>query len=317
MKRIPQRVTLALITSAVLFSSAAFLFPSALAKQDKYLASIPRPKGKSQPAETKARLGSRLQRSLAQNQKGKRPENIAGMPNVLDTRAPFSAEVVTSSSVGAAGFFSDLTQLVTLANNDGREDFTADRAQLMLNPVFPGPNVRTAVSEHTYANGFGENAYYFGDSFGQFSYGIETVPGPGSPNESIDTGDTITISELVNTGSSAGVTLVQPNTLNPVIGQCTSDFVTITGIAVNPVADLSDFGEACGTIGEVVYVSTLDPNGCSANAVNQATRTHIFAFGFVDGTGASAVTPVANALLIYSSPQSNSGVTVDDDGNLY
>ena len=34
---------------------------------------------------------------------------------------------------------------------------------------------------------------------------------------------------------------------------CTDDQVTVTGIAVNPVADLCDFGMA-GTIGEIVYV---------------------------------------------------------------
>ena len=79
---------------------------------------------------------------------------------------------------------------------------------------------------------------------------------------------------------------------------CTDDQVTVTGIAVQPVADLSDFG-LCGTIGEVVYVSIFDSQGCSSNAANQPIRTRIFAFAFTDGVGAGAVTP-AGVLQIFS-----------------
>src|SRR5205085_9710267 len=90
------------------------------------------------------------------------------------------------------------------------------------------------------------------------------------------------------------------------------------GIAVQPVADLSDFGAAtCGTIGEVVYVSIFDSQGCSSNAANQPIRTRIFAFAFTDGVGAGAVTP-AGVLQVFSAPLGNTaGVSLDDDGSLY
>src|SRR5205807_6563583 len=99
-------------------------------------------------------------------------------------------------------------------------------------------------------------------------------------------------------------------------GTCTSETVAITGIAVNPVADLTDFGASCGTIGEVVYVSILDTQGCNSNAANQPIRTRILAFAFTDG-GEGGVTPAGSALLIFSSPLSNSGIALDDDGSLY
>ena len=99
----------------------------------------------------------------------------------------------------------------------------------------------------------------------------------------VDTILQINIPELVNTTTSGGVVL-----LNPIAGDCTDDQVTVTGIAVNPVSDLGDFG-LCGTIGEVVYVSTHDSEGCATNAAGQPFRTRIFAFGFTDAAG--GVTP--------------------------
>src|SRR6185312_1573116 len=120
----------------------------------------------------------------------------------------------------------------------------------------------------------------------------------------------VNIPALVNLGASGGFTRTQSG-----LG-CTDDQVTVTGVAVQPVADLSDFG-LCGTIGEVVYVSIFDAEGCSANAANQPIRTRIFAFAFTDGVGAAAATPVG-VRQIFSSPLGNiAGVAVDDDGSLY
>ena len=149
---------------------------------------------------------------------------------------------------------------------------------------------RAAISEHTVANGFAENVYYYGDSVGNLWVGTDSAPGVNvSPDGAVDIVSQINIPELVNTGTTAvgAVTL-----LNPQAGDCTDDQVTVTGIAVQPVADLGDFG-LCDTIGEVVYVSVLDTEGCSANAAGQVFRTRIFAFGFTDTPGAfGGVTPV-------------------------
>ncbi|HEU5237079.1 MAG TPA: hypothetical protein VFU37_08045, partial [Pyrinomonadaceae bacterium] len=276
------------------------------------------------PGSNSSRVSPRLAASLARHaanptarltQDQKIAPNAAGMPNVLDTRSALSAELFTH--IGGRG--TQFSEPTLLANNDGREDFAADRAQTIDDFSFAELDIdftvtRTAVSEHTFANGFAENVFYYGDSVGNFWVGTDTNPGAGSGTASVDSVLHINIPNLVKTGSSGGFSISVP-------GQCTSDQVAITGIAVNPVADLSDFGAGCGTIGEVVYVSILDTGGCSSNAANQPLRTRILAFAFTDGVGPGAMTPLAtplqNAIQVFSSTLSNSGIAVDDDGSLY
>src|SRR4030095_4134820 len=125
----------------------------------------------------------------------------------------------------------------------------------------------------------------------------------------VDTVLRINIPELIQTNTSGGVAL-----LNPTAGDCIDDQATVTGIAVNPVSDLGDFG-ACGTIGEVVYVSTHDSEGCASTGAGQPFRTRIFAFGFSDVAG--GLLP-RGAIQIVRNPLSNiAGVAVDSDSNLY
>ncbi len=90
----------------------------------------------------------------------------------------------------------------------------------------------------------------------------------------------------------------------------------VTGIAVNPVADLGDFG-LCGTIGEVVYVSIFDSEGCESNGQGNVFRTRILAFAFTDGVGAGAATPAGARQILESRFANIAGVAVDDDGSLY
>src|SRR5205085_3364362 len=98
---------------------------------------------------------------------------------------------------------------------------------------------------------------------------------------------------------------------------CMDDQVTVTGIAVNPVADLGDFNPAlCGVVGEVIYVSVLDTEGCASNAANQPIRTRIFAFGVFEIGGTEFV--LGGVRQVLRSKFSNvAGVAVDDDGSLY
>src|SRR5882724_6138432 len=237
------------------------------------------------------------------------PETV-GLPSTLDERAPFSASIATFVG-GRNGTFNDVT---LLGNFDGREDYAADRAAKFddLGGLFIDPDAtitRVALSEHTFANGFNENVVYYGDTQGNFIIGTDTNPtlNPG-PAASVDTIRQVQIPILVSTGASGGFTL-----LNPSGADCTDDQVTISGIAVNPVADLGDFG-LCGTIGEVVYVATLDTGACAANAAGQPFRTRIFAFAFTDIAG--GVAP-AGVLQVTRNVLSNTGIAVDDDGSLY
>src|SRR5262249_3010701 len=213
---------------------------------------------------------------------------------------------------------------VLLGGWGGRGDWAAGRGQKGGGFSFAqsDPNhtlTRAAISEHTVANGFNENVYFYGDSVGNFWIGTDTNPGVSfGPGGSVDSLRQVNIPQLINTNTSGGFTLTNPFSLAvPPQQDCTDDQVSVTGIAVNPVVDLGDFG-LCGTIGEVVYVSVLDTEGCAILAANnRPIRTRIIAFAFVDGGGAGGLAPVS-ASQIFLSPFSNiAGVSVDDDGSLY
>src|SRR5205085_369684 len=109
----------------------------------------------------------------------------------------------------------------------------------------------------------------------------------------------VNIPGLITTGTNNGFTLA-----NPTAGDCTDDQVTVTGIAVNPVADLGDFDPAlCGTTGEIIYVSVWDTEGCASNAANQPIRTRILAFAIFEVGGTEFV--VGNVRQILRSKFSN------------
>ena len=231
--------------------------------------------------------------------------NAAGQPNVLNAQSALSAALFTAVDGANAPF----DEVSLIADWDGREDFVADRAQKIDDFSFltqPGQFIsRTGISEHTFANGFLENVYHYGDSIGNYWVGTDLNPtiNPTSVG-SIDTLRQINIPTLINTNLAGGFML-----LNPQAGDCSSPQILVTGVAVNPVADLGDFG-LCDTIGEVVYVSVLDTAGCPAGV----TRTRILAFAFTDVAG--GLSPVG-AIQILRNQFSNAGITLDDNGSLY
>ena len=241
---------------------------------------------------------------------------LVGLTNVLNSQSALSAALLTT----VGGRDNQFSEVGLIADWDGREDCAADHSQKVDDFSFVEADIdtsltRTGISEHTYSNGFGENVFYYGDSLGNLWVGTDTNPGSnaGSPNGTVDSLRQINIPALVNSAAgSGGFTQLTG------IG-CVDDQVTVTGIAVQPVADLADFG-LCGTIGEVVYVSIFDSEGCSSNAANQPIRTRIFAFAFVDGVGAGAMTPASATarLQVFNAQVGNvAGVAVDDDGSLY
>src|SRR5882724_5005677 len=267
------------------------------------------------PGEASARVGQKLLQGKRKSGGGE-VSIQSGQPLVLNSRSALSAALITTIG-GRDNQFSEVT---LIADWDGREDCAADREQKIDDFSFVEADIdqaltRVAISEHTVANGFNENVYYYGDTLGNLWVGTDTNPGVGIGPQ-VDSLRQINIPALYNTGTSGGFTL-------PVSG-CTDDQVSVTGIAVNPVADLCDFGLA-GTIGEIVYVSIFDSEGCSNNAANQPIRTRILEFGFRDGVGAGAATPAIGAGVItggvrqiQTSTLGNiAGVSVDDDGSLY
>lgn len=265
-----------------------------------------------------ARLNAEIAKAVKNKVRGGAKPGVSpqsGQPLVLDENGALSAALITT----IGGRDTQFSEVALIADWDGREDCAADRENKIDDFSFAELEIdftltKAAISAHTVANGFPDNVFYYGDSIGNFWYGTDTNTIGDIEGEAIPTAEAVVqvnIPELIDTNASGGFTL-----LNPSAGDCIDDQVTVTGIAVQPVADLGDFG-LCGTVGEVVYVSVTDTEGCADNVANQVFRTRIFAFGFADGPGGVGVVPVG-ARQILRSPLSNiAGVTVDDDGSLY
>lgn len=293
-----KRTTGFLVLTVIAFTCAVFCIPTSQAERNS---NAPQLDARSTASET-----------VQQKVFG---DGIAGEPSVLNSRSALSAAVIAT-----VGDRADKSSAVALLGDwDGREDLTADREQTVDIRTTPPSNAstvltRTAISEHTVANGFNENIYYYGDSEGNFWVGTDLVPGVAPVSvATVDSVRQINLKILVQTNLSAGVTLLEPEG-----GDCAPIAPTVTGIAVNPVADLGDFDPAtlCGVIGEVVYVSVDDFVGCGNDGTGQPFRSRIFAFGFKDEGG--ALTPVGARQILRSSLRSGGGgVAVDDDGSLY
>ena len=294
------------------------------------------------------RIARELQRGNSTRSREGEVAIQSGQPETLDARSALSDALI----IAIGGRDNQFSEVALIADWDGREDCTVDREQKVDDFSFAESEIdveltHTAISEHTVANGFNQNVYYYGDSVGNLWVGVDSNPGlpggtavggalcggglPGNNfGPQVDLISQINIVALVNTGAVGTgiggpppvgvVTLIAPGGA-PLLGSATSgdcldDQVDVTGIAVNPVADLGDFSSAlCGVIGEVVYVSVLDTEGCTKNAANNPLRTRIFAFGFTDsGTG---VTSVGAIQILKSKFSDIAGVAVDDDGSLY
>ncbi|HJQ69266.1 MAG TPA: hypothetical protein VKA70_09850, partial [Blastocatellia bacterium] len=235
---------------------------------------------------------------------------LAGQPAVLNEDGALSAALITT----IGGRDTQFSEVALLADWDGREDCVADRATKIddfstVEPDIDFTLTKAAISEHTRGNGHPFfNIYYYGDSVGNIYIGLD-----GTGNSLVEFVLVINIPDLVNTGASNGFAL-----LNPTAGDCADDQVTVTGIAVNPVADLGDFG-LCGVVGEVVYISVHDSQGCAGNAANQPIRTRIFAFGLTETSDAlgGSVTITSLRQILRSQFGNTAGLTVDDDGSLY
>ena len=236
---------------------------------------------------------------------------LIGQPLVLNEVSALSAALITT----IGGRDNQFSEVGIIADWDGREDCASDRGAKIddfstIEPEIDFSLTRAAISEHTFANGHNFNSYYYGDTLGNLYFGFDLV---GSPL--VDTVFIANLPAIVNTpGGAGGFTI-----LNPTAGDCMDDQVTVTGIAVNPVADLADFdptGALCGVTGEVIYVSVFDGQGCASNAANQPIRTRIFAFAIFEVGGTEFV--VSGIKQILRSRFANvAGLSVDDDGSLY
>ncbi|HMG35363.1 MAG TPA: hypothetical protein VKM94_15595 [Blastocatellia bacterium] len=233
-----------------------------------------------------------------------------GQPQVLNARSALSAAIATT----LGGRDTQFSEVALIADWDGREDCNADRAAKIDD--FSGVEVdpdqtltRTAISEHTIANGFLENVFYYGDSIGNVWVAID-IDGNGTQDQILQ--------------------INLPTVLNIFGSLMSDDQVTITGLAVNPVADLTSFGYAplSGVTGEILYVTYHDTEGLRLSTGNQIVRSGLLAFPISDAPSPPAVSPIISdtgfpitvgaAFGIAFSVFSNvAGCAVDDDGSVY
>ncbi len=246
---------------------------------------------------------------------------LANIPLILDGRSPFSTAVLTA----VGGPQGDFAEVDILADIDGREDLVADHGAKVddLSARIPVPNTwmitRIAASAHTIANGFAENVFYYGDSVGNLY--IATGNSTGSP--------------LVQTAGVLAINL--PTALNAFGSLSSNDQIVITGIGVNPVADLSSFANVNGSfapfngrVGEVIYVAFWDTGGGLRLATNNMlVKSGVLAFPVADIVSPPAAPPgiqspagfpvmVGGSFGVAFSVFANlAGVAVDDDGSVY
>ncbi|HSB08447.1 MAG TPA: hypothetical protein VLM38_02965, partial [Blastocatellia bacterium] len=248
----------------------------------------------------------------------------SGQPQVLNGKSATSAALMTNIG-GRDNQFSEVT---LLADWDGREDCAADREAKVDDFSTTEPDIdfvltRTAISEHTFANGWNESIYYYGDSVGNVWVGADT------------TGD----------GRVDSITQINLPTVLNAFGTINSDDqVTVTGLAVNPVADLGSFSHVNGAYsptfgpttpgtpgvtGEILYVTYTDTeSGLNLAANNTPVRSGLLAFPVSDVvspakagiilTDTGFPVTVGAAFGVAFSVFSNiAGCAVDDDGSVY
>jgi hypothetical protein len=248
--------------------------------------------------------------------------NVAGLPTILDVRSPLSTAIVTN----VGGRNTQYAEVDLMADWDGSEDGTADRGAKLVDLAgsftVPGQMLtRVAVSEHTAANGFTENIFYYGDSVGNLYVGAD-MDLDGKINPAM--GDKV-------------LTVNLPTVLNA-FGTLNSDSqIVVTGLAVNPVADLTSFANVNGSFSyfnhktaELLVVTFWDTGGGIRILSNgQVIHSGVLAFPVDDAPTPAAAPPgilsdtgfpitFGGAFGVAFSIYANlAGCAVDDDGNAY
>ncbi len=240
----------------------------------------------------------------------------AGLGIQMSAKSAFSA--VVGTAIG--GSANSLNEIALLGDLDGREDLVADHALKIADTtstLVPGQTLtRFAISEHTVANGFAENIFYYGDSLGNLTVGADT-----NNDGLIDTSFVINLPTALNAFG----------TLN------SDEQIVVTGLAVSPVADLTSFSNVNGSfasysgqVGEILYVTFTDSSGgFRSTSTGDIIRSGVLAFPVADLTSAAAAPPgivsptgfpvqMGGAFGVAFSTFSNmTGIAVDDDGSVY
>jgi hypothetical protein len=244
-----------------------------------------------------------------------------GLPDIMSTGSAFSAAVATV----IGGTQRTIAEVDVLGDWDGSEDNVADHSGKVddlsssVLEDLPSDNLtRVAISEHTIANGFSQDVFYYGDSLGNLVVAYES----GSILQSPPTDE---------------FKINLPTVLNAFGHLLSNSQIVITGLAVSPVADLTSFSNVNGSfapfsgkIGEILYVSFTD-NGGGFRLVSNGVivRSGLLAFpvgdftspatsppGVVSPTG-FPVTVGGGFGVLFSVFANPGGIAVDDKGSVY
>ncbi|MEW6209904.1 MAG: hypothetical protein AB1631_16180, partial [Acidobacteriota bacterium] len=130
------------------------------------------PKGMT-AQEAGRRIGDKLK---GKNRSQARLSPQSGQPELLSGLSALSAAVITT----IGGRDTQFSEVALLADWDGRQDCVADHAAKVddfseVELDIDQSLTRAAISEHTFANGFNENIFYYGDSVGNVWVGADTT----------------------------------------------------------------------------------------------------------------------------------------------
>jgi hypothetical protein len=262
-------------------------------------------------------LGERGRGFTAQPRSGAPSQEAIGIADVLAASGPLSTALMTT----VGGRDTQFSEVTLVADWDGREDCTADRSAKVddfsgLEPDVDFSLTRVAISEHTIANGFTENVLYYGDSVGNVHVGIDS-----DGNGFVDLVHSIHL----------------PTVLNAFGALLSDDQVVVTGLEVNPVADLTSFPNVnpaytafAGQVGEVLYVTYMDTgSGLRLASNNIVVRGGLIAFPIADLVSPAPAPPAVQSPLGFPITVGGAfgvaftvfapfgGLAVDDDGSVY
>ena len=215
----------------------------------------------------------------------------SGQPTILNARSALSAALMTN----LGGRDTQFSEVTLIADWDGREDCAADREVKVddfsnVEPEIDFALTRTAISEHTIANGFNENIFYYGDSIGNVWIGADTN-GDGR----------VDLVNQINLPAELGATFNL------------DDQVTVTGLAVSPVVDYA----GGPTAQEILWGTFTDSEGFR-QGTGALQRSGLFFILIQDTPGVGFPITIDGTGMFATSTQSSlGGVAVDDNGDVY
>ena len=251
-------------------------------------------------------------------------------PGTLYGNAALSAAILTNLNSSTNSNYRDV---MLMADSDGTEDLVSDhwtKVDDLSNSELPDgwTLTRGAISEHTAANGYTSTIYYYGDSVGNIYFSADNGTSAG---------------RVVTT---TAVNLPSYYQNNETLYLSGDDQIVVTGLAVNPVADLTAFANLsedydffAHKTGEILYVSFWDTGvGLLAESrkagfgLTQTIKSGILAIPIADDISPEVLITETAAIVspqgfpvtigegypvVFSTFSNIAGLAIDDDGSLY